>query len=316
LAAPLENISHVKNIVAKHFCDASVQISRVPEGNSTFVYRVVTAHETFYLRVLPEVGASFAPEVEVHRRLRSLGAKVPEVVYFEACNELLQRSIVITTEIKGRPISQSQELAYGDMQRVVTAAGRDLALVNSLGVDGFGWVMRGEGEADHLKGEKVSYRDFVLESWGGDVEYLREHELTLTEANEIEQLVVRYDAWLDAGKGTLAHGDFDCTHIYQEDGQYTGIIDFGEIRGADHWYDVGHFHLRDGEQLPYKLEPAVMRGYGEVVGLAEDYLERVRFARMLINVRSLVGALRKGRVDKYIRRQYEVLRADLRELGR
>lgn len=45
-------------------------------------------------------------------------------------------------------------------------------------------------------------------------------------------------------QGYLAHGDFDTTHIYQDNGRYTGIIDFGEIRGADRWYDLGYFHMR------------------------------------------------------------------------
>ncbi len=96
MAALLENMSHVKDIVAKHFCDASVQISRVPEGNSTFVYRVVVGNDTFFLRILPEEWATFAPEVEVHRRLRRLGVKVPDVIYFVACDELLQRSDIVS----------------------------------------------------------------------------------------------------------------------------------------------------------------------------------------------------------------------------
>jgi aminoglycoside phosphotransferase len=80
-------------------------VERITEGGSTYVYRLRTENERFYLRVLPEEGVSFLPEVEVHRRLRENGVAVPEVVYFEANNEWVQRSIMVTTEIPGTPIS-------------------------------------------------------------------------------------------------------------------------------------------------------------------------------------------------------------------
>ena len=43
----------------------------------------------------------------------------------------------------------------------------------------------------------------------------------------------------------LAHGDFDATHIYQRDGLYTGVIDFGEMRGAEPHYDLAYFLVQD-----------------------------------------------------------------------
>ena len=48
----------------------------VEEGVSTYVYRIQYANEIF-LRVLPEIGASFAPEVIVHQSLRVLKVSPP-----------------------------------------------------------------------------------------------------------------------------------------------------------------------------------------------------------------------------------------------
>ena len=42
----------------------------VEEGVSTYVYRIQYANEIFHLRVLPEIGASFASVVIVHQNLR------------------------------------------------------------------------------------------------------------------------------------------------------------------------------------------------------------------------------------------------------
>jgi hypothetical protein len=44
-----------------------------------------------------------------------------------------------------------------------------------------------------------------------------------------------------AGEARLAHGDFDTTHILQVDGDCSGLIDFGEIRGPSRCSTWGTF---------------------------------------------------------------------------
>src|SRR5690242_19569214 len=60
-----------------------VEIAPVNEGVSTYVYRITRNGDTFYLRVLPEEGATVASEVEAHMLLRRCGVHVPEVVYWD-----------------------------------------------------------------------------------------------------------------------------------------------------------------------------------------------------------------------------------------
>lgn len=48
------------------FPHAPAQITCVEEGMSTYVYQIKYRQEIFYLRILPEEGASFAPEVAAH----------------------------------------------------------------------------------------------------------------------------------------------------------------------------------------------------------------------------------------------------------
>jgi aminoglycoside phosphotransferase (APT) family kinase protein len=69
------------------------------------------------------------------------------------------------------------------------------------------------------------------------------------ELDAIEE-IIETEKQRDRNHGQLAHGDFDVTPIFQQDGAYTGLIDFGEIRGAEPFHDLGHFHLHDGEALP------------------------------------------------------------------
>jgi aminoglycoside phosphotransferase (APT) family kinase protein len=283
----------------------------VTEGVSTYVYRITFPHETFYLRVLPEEGASFSPEVTVHTQLGQMQIKVPEVIHFEHYNEMLQRSVMVTAEIKGQSISKSSTLSLEEMEEILREVGRDLACLNSVLVEGFGWVRRDSPEARYLRAEWPAHRAFALEYWGPDLAYLAEHVLQRSEVAWLERVLSRHDSWLDSEQGYLAHGDFDTTQIYQENGRYTGIIDFGEIRGADRWYDLGHFHMRDGELLPFQLLPALVSGYREMVSLPLDYEQHIRFTGLLINVRTLARSLQKHPPGRHTKHQLEVLREDL-----
>ncbi|MEZ4571004.1 MAG: hypothetical protein R2849_11885 [Thermomicrobiales bacterium] len=56
-----------------------VSWERVADGASTIVYRFQRGTERFYLRILPEEGSTFAPEVLAHQLAGSLGCSVPEV---------------------------------------------------------------------------------------------------------------------------------------------------------------------------------------------------------------------------------------------
>ncbi|GCE29008.1 hypothetical protein KDA_44920 [Dictyobacter alpinus] len=281
------------------------------EGSSTFVYRIAYANELFYLRVLPEEQTSFAPEVAVHTRLRQMGVRVPEVVYFEHYNERLQRSVMVTTEIKGCSLSQSGSLDIQRMQAILVEAGQELAQINSVSVDGFGWVARERPDNTYLHAQWPTHRVFALEDWDVYRTFLARNVLHSAEIIQLEQILVHYDSWLDDHESYLAHGDFDITHIYQEDGRYSGIIDFGEIRGASRWYDLGHFHMRDGEALPYTVLAGLLAGYQEHMPLPPDYEQRLRFNSLLINVRALARSLQKGPANRYTQHQLKILREDL-----
>jgi aminoglycoside phosphotransferase (APT) family kinase protein len=290
------DIRLIEALVARVFpCTVPSHVERVEEGVSTYVYRVYRGNELFYLRVLPEVNASFAPEVRVHEMLRAKDVKVPEVVYFEHYNEALQRSVMVTTAIKGKHIGHYH---VNEVPRsTLVEAGRDLAVINSIPVRHFGWIRRDSSKVTALEAELPTYRAFVFETLEEDLAFLSEHVLNTREIMVIRGIVDRCDAWLDVEKAWLAHGDFDATHIYQEHGRYTGIIDFGEIRGGDHFYDLGHFQMHDGETLPARVLPYLLEGYREVVQLQQDYEQRIYFSSLLIAIRTLARSMKKRSID-------------------
>jgi len=273
----------------------SSHVERVEEGVSTYVYRIYRGSEVFYLRVLPEVNASFAPEVYVHEILRAKDVKVPVVVYYEHYNESLQRSIMVTTAIEGKHIGH---YSMNEIPRnVLVEAGRDLAIINSVPVKHFGWIRRDRSEVTSLEAEFSTYRTFIFEHLEEDLAFLGERVLNPREIVAIWEIIDRCDTWLDTEQAWLAHGDFDATHIYQEHGRYTGIIDFGEIRGGDPFYDLGHFQMHDGETLPARMLPYLLEGYKDVVQLPPDYEQRIHFSSLLIAIRALARSMKKRTID-------------------
>ncbi|MBO0715312.1 MAG: phosphotransferase, partial [Acidimicrobiales bacterium] len=119
----------------------------------------------------------------------------------------------------------------------------DAALINSVVVQGFGRLIRDGRPA--LRAELAEHATFVVSElplpWPGWLEVFCRAELEVLEALVAKQ----HDQVVE--QAHLAHGDLDVTHIYQENGCYSGIIDFGEVRGAEREFDLGHFLLHDGE---------------------------------------------------------------------
>src|SRR4051812_23821171 len=139
---PLPHTAHaaqVKTVARQLFPASNTRVERVLSGISTYVYRIVSQGQRYYLRILPEEGASFAPEIAALTRLRENDLKVPEIVHFEEYNETLERSIMVETEIKGTSLSKSR-LSGAEFESIAREAGHDLARINTLAVDGFGWI--------------------------------------------------------------------------------------------------------------------------------------------------------------------------------
>ena len=308
------NIQRVETVVRRLFPAPDTQLERVWSGISTYVYRIRSQGQTCYMRILPDEEASFAPEVAVLTRLRQQNINVPEVIYFEKYNSLLGKSIMIEAELKGQALSRTSFPREVD-ERVVVEAGRDLARINSLLVEGFGWIQPEQPDAACLRARWPTYRDFALEYREADLIYLRKHVLKPRESARLERVLACYDSWLDIEQGYLAHGDFDSTHIFQHRGRYSGIIDFGEVRGASRWYDLAHFRIRDGARPPFQLFHALERGYTEITPLPANYEPLLRFTSTIINLRALSRAFQTRPPDQYIWRQLDMLHEDLLALS-
>lgn len=265
-------------------------VERAATGSSTPVYRIERGGTTHYLRLAEGPEASQAPEVLIHDLLRDRGVQVPEVIYFEPFHDRLQRSVMVTTAIPGRSLADDP---HGfDARAVLAAAGRDLAAINDVEVRGFGFVRRDGPGGFEMEAELPTLRGFAL---GELEEHLAAVSSVLAgdELAAVRAVIRGHDRWLEAIRANLAHGDLDATHIYHQDGRFTGIIDFGEIRGADRYYDLGHLALHEGETLPYPTLPHLLAGYAEVALLPADHALQIQFWSLLIGVRALARRINR-----------------------
>lgn len=301
----------LRALVVRVFGRSDVAISRANSGTTTQVYRLERAATTFYLRVAEDRADRSGAEVLAHRILAERGVRVPEVVHYEPFDASLDRSVMITTAIPGGPLRREDAAVA---PAILRAAGRDLAIVNSVPVAGFGFVDRTLASPSELTAGASSAVAFIEHDLSTDLRIIAD----LLEPAECVAIASRVEDWRGRLQGlpaALAHGDFDAAHIYHQDGWFTGFIDFGEIRGADRVYDLANATLRDGEILPRGTVQALLDGYRDVTALSPGDEARLRLWTALIGVRFL--ARTRGRASARDQRQaMEGIRHALQWSGR
>ncbi|OGN89098.1 MAG: hypothetical protein A2158_06735 [Chloroflexi bacterium RBG_13_46_14] len=255
----------VQNVVERYL-DNVISVERVPKGYSTYVFRAKTEGETYYVRFLPE-DASFAAEVLAYNILLERGVIVPRVIAWEHRNEETGLSVMLTDEISG--VSVEEEWPSENAREILIEAGRQIALINKVPVDGFGWIDRNSYHT--LKGVQSSFRDFFTDGLAEGLEILNLFDFSDTEISRIAELIETAGRILDTENAVLVHGDFDTSHIFHNGGSYTGIIDLGEIRGCIRPGDLATCLLFDGQKRTLAYE-YILEGYRDSAPLTDDDL--------------------------------------------
>jgi aminoglycoside phosphotransferase (APT) family kinase protein len=271
----------------------SVSVEPASPGRLLVVYRVRADGVTYYLRVAEEAGEDLTTDAQVLARLAGLGVRVPAVVHVETQPGDLDRSFLIVAALAGQSLAShgTDEQA----RRAARAAGRDAALINTIEAEGFGWLRR-DG-LPGLRAELACYADFVASDLPGRWPGWLADAFTAEELDAL-QVVADQERQRPVRRAHLAHGDFDAIHIWLDDrGRYAGIIDFGEMRGADRHFDLSHFLLHDHAARSVPLFEDFLAGYAEATALAEDHRDLIRRSAIMSGLRQLSVWLGPGRND-------------------
>ena len=245
------------------------------------MFRLVTSSGTNYIRFLPE-DASFAAEVLAHNILLDMGVIVPRVVTFEHRNETTGLSIMITEEIPGTSVED--EWPRDNLRSILREAGRQIARVHEVPINGFGWIDR--TSYDSLQGENRTFQDYFTEFLNDDLQTLERYEFTEKERMYIANLMEKTRQELDVQNAVLVHGDFDVSHIFHSNGRYSGLIDLGEIRGNNRLFDLATCALFD--RSPDRIACLyILEGYCEMTPLTDNDLYAIELMTLFQTLRFL-----------------------------
>jgi aminoglycoside phosphotransferase (APT) family kinase protein len=112
----------------------SVSIRRASGGRVVVVYRAMVDDVKYYLRLAEEPGEDLTTDALVLERLRALGVRVPGVVAASPSTPAFPRSWMIMNEVPGCSIAQDGTV--DEARQAAMAAGRDVAVINSVPVTG------------------------------------------------------------------------------------------------------------------------------------------------------------------------------------
>lgn len=262
----------------KNYLPSIKSVRRMPEGVSTYVYRTETSSRVCYARFLPE-DAAFGPEVSAHRLLLGSGVPVPEVLVYLPQEPVTGLSLMVVSAIPGQSLGKAWD--NGSLP-VLRQAGAALARLHALPVEGFGWIDR-TCEA-RLKGEFPSFSQYFTKFWEEDLTALAACGFSASVRSRVRDLLEEALRLLDTDRAALVHGDFCLEHIFQENGNFTGFIDLGEIRGNHPFFDLGTFALSD--PTPGRAATAaLLEGYSQRRPLGPRDLRAVELSAMAFALR-------------------------------
>lgn len=271
----------IKQLISKLPDFKNCQVSYVEAGGvSTEVYRLTDDNQNYYLRLANE-NENISSEALAHQLIRNNGVRAPKVLYFEDFNQEIARSFMVTEEIPGIPANQTSNPPH----EIFIEAGKQLALINSISVKGFGWLDRKKPNVREITAIYSSYEEFALNF--DQIEHILKNLVdNQAFSHHLSKRYLKYvhhhQQLLKIDQACLSHGDFAADHIYVNENKYSGIIDFGDIRATSIYHDLARFYTCSPEYFP-----PLIKGYQTITDLGENYMEKIKLVAMLFVIGKL-----------------------------
>jgi len=252
-------------------------------GVTTEVFQLQRGQEIFFLRILP-AGISARPQILVHEILLAKGVIVPVIVHSDDFVATLSgRSYMVVKNIGGRSVADLHgTLSTDEIDQILLAAGQQLALINSVPVAGFGPILPPADTSQSLTAAADSYQTWLADIMLDLNHLVRSGHLEPSTAAALKSIHATHPNQFNYPSARLCHGDFDLTHIFADQGRYTGLIDLGDIGGYGPYHDLAHFCLYAEDYLP-----VLLNGYQTVSTLAPDYQKQIWLIGLFMAVKEL-----------------------------
>lgn len=229
-------------LVSKHLPTIQ-KIEPVEQGFSTTVWKITSDTKITYLRVLTEISESVIPEQIALTSAIYKKCKVPELIIADESKRTIPYSYILITEIKG--IAISNDLKSDLLNSILFEVGKDLAKINTIPTHLFGYRDKHATKLNNtITGKYQTARNLVDDLLKNGIQpYLDQKYISQDLATNIINYLNNNFERCISNKSYLHHGDFDLVHIFHNNEQYTGIIDFGDVRSDDIAYDLAHFAI-------------------------------------------------------------------------
>jgi aminoglycoside phosphotransferase (APT) family kinase protein len=224
----------------------------------------------------------YVGEQLAYERLRAVGLPAPEVVALDLSKTLIPYHYMILTKVDGRPlIDDWQDFSPAQQAKIGQTAGRYLAQMHAITLDGFGKLSR--------------LATTPLPRWYDHVaEFFERYAGPLTEQGvldnatytrmcaSVERLRPAFDM---TSSGRLIHADYQFENLLHVDGRITAILDFEWSLAGDPAWD---FRLDDQWEDDCPGSAAhLYAGYTATRPLADDHRLRVWLYKLLFHLDDL-----------------------------
>ncbi len=266
--------------------DPNLSFSKVNEDNVTLVYKILNGKDTLYLKMAEERDEMISPQILAHELLLKRDIRVPRFVSWDDMNATLGRSYMIVKEMPGISLNKLRKTdkAMFDscVEQVLIEAGRDISKLATISTKGYGFIKRDKKKTKELIGEYDSYKGYLLDKLEKKVSDLKNFGFETFSEDELEKFKMFVYKYIDEEKPILAHGDLDMNHIYVNNGRYSGIIDWGDIRSTGRLYDIALFSAIHPE-----YQEAILTGFKEFARLGKEFEKELVLLRASICIHRL-----------------------------
>jgi len=308
----------IKQIVEREFNAKALNIKRINEGYSHFMYDVTLDKEPkeVIVRFSNDIkeSTSLAKEKYIMDTLAERNIPVPKIYAFDSSNELNKGGYMVMQKLPGKRIDEIwNSLTDKQKEKVTIKIGELLARIHEIKLPSFGQIQEG-GKIDtkpHFEfrklGEKMKYSLFLRELFDDfffDISGLLSHKYASPKfiSDFVFYILSNLDKIDFNGEPTLLHADYMPGHLFVEekDGEYeiTGLIDFEFALSYAPEYDfikLHRNHFFDDEKLKRALE----KGYGRAIN--EEAVEIYRLMRDLQFASVILGSGDKETADKVLK---------------
>lgn len=292
------NIKEARQVSQDNLEPQVIDLSPIDFGGDSEAFKIVTDGGNFILRSGGKRN-NYDVEDAVLKLLIQRGAMVPIPVVDNIDFNNPKLSFSIQEELPGNDLYRS-ELPQGEWPKIIKSVGRNLRIINSLKLSGFGPISTDKFRSQKkLVGSFDSYYDFIRYYFDSRVDILtqkvdRDVKEDFTRSNltkeQIEKVLEVVSKVPEAKKrmtdyflefkteGSFVHGDFHTQHVLVDNGRLTGIIDLNNTLIAEPLFDIAYWSI-----MPKGI---LYRELAKSAGIKIDE-ERFKLYRMLISIAKL-----------------------------